>query len=104
MTTEGPDDDYDYNAALKGTSYEETYRNQAAARKTPPKPENPARAMSKGDVLDDPLLDLEQLEELHQEAERMKALGNKHMASQVCTILWLNYTLIKKINPHIRFS
>ncbi len=31
----------------------------------------------------DPLLDLDQLEELHDEAERMKALGNKHMAAQV---------------------
>lgn len=32
---------------------------------------------------DEALLDLAQLEELHQEAERMKALGNKHMAAQV---------------------
>lgn len=32
------------------------------------------------------LLDLAQLEELHQEAERMKALGNKHMAAQVCSV------------------
>jgi hypothetical protein len=32
---------------------------------------------------DEALLDLVQLEELHQEAERMKALGNKHMAAQV---------------------
>jgi hypothetical protein len=32
---------------------------------------------------EDALLDLAQLEELHQEAERMKALGNKHMAAQV---------------------
>lgn len=32
---------------------------------------------------EDELLDLEQLEELHDEAERMKALGNKHMAAQV---------------------
>ena len=32
---------------------------------------------------DDALLDLEQLEELQHEAERMKALGNKHMAAQV---------------------
>lgn len=31
---------------------------------------------------DEALLDLVQLEELHSEAERMKALGNKHMASQ----------------------
>ena len=29
------------------------------------------------------LMDLAQLEELHSEAERMKALGNKHMATQV---------------------
>ena len=33
--------------------------------------------------VDEALLDLAQLEELHQEAERMKALGNKHMAAQV---------------------
>lgn len=33
---------------------------------------------------DEALLDLAQLEELHHEAERMKALGNKHMAAQVC--------------------
>jgi hypothetical protein len=32
---------------------------------------------------DEALLDLAQLEELHVEAERMKALGNKHMAAQV---------------------
>lgn len=30
----------------------------------------------------DALMDLAQLEELHNEAERMKALGNKHMAAQ----------------------
>lgn len=35
------------------------------------------------DNTDEALLDLAQLEELHQEAERMKALGNKHMAAQV---------------------
>ena len=33
---------------------------------------------------DEALLDLAQLEELHKEAEKMKALGNKHMATQVC--------------------
>jgi hypothetical protein len=32
---------------------------------------------------DEALMDLEQLEDLHNEAERMKALGNKHMAAQV---------------------
>ena len=46
--------------------------------------ETDPRATS-GEVVDgeDPLLDLDQLEELHDEAERMKALGNKHMAAQV---------------------
>ena len=38
---------------------------------------------------DEALLDLAQLEELHQEAERMKALGNKHMAAQVRGVSWL---------------
>jgi hypothetical protein len=32
---------------------------------------------------EDALFDLAQLEELHMEAEKMKALGNKHMAAQV---------------------
>lgn len=32
---------------------------------------------------EDALLDLAQLEELQMEAEKMKALGNKHMAAQV---------------------
>jgi hypothetical protein len=36
---------------------------------------------------DEALLDLAQLEELHHEAERMKALGNKHMAAQVRIII-----------------
>ncbi len=98
MTTEGPDEDYDYSAALRRKSYEQSYKNQTAARRTPPKPENPARA-SRGNAL----LDLEQLEELHEEAERMKALGNKHMASQVCTImLWFKCThVFKKVSPKL---
>ena len=32
---------------------------------------------------DEALMDLAQLEELHVEAEKMKAIGNKHMAAQV---------------------
>ena len=37
------------------------------------------------------LQDLAHLEELHQEAERMKALGNKHMAAQVQCISVRSY-------------
>ena len=84
LATEGMDEDYDYSVAVKGTSYEGAYKKQqSSSRKSPPKPEDPRRPVSQKDVLEDPLLDLEQLEELHEEAERMKALGNKHMASQV---------------------
>lgn len=37
--------------------------------------------------VEDTLMDLAQLEEMQQEAERMKALGNKHMAAQVRCIV-----------------
>lgn len=85
VTTSGPDEDYDYSAALKGTSYEATYKQQqtSPSKRSPPKPEDPRQGAKSSTILEDPLLDLEQLEELHEEAERMKALGNKHMASQV---------------------
>lgn len=58
------DDGNNHNSNNNGTSYEEE--------------------MAEDD--DDALLDLDQLEELHDEAERMKALGNKHMAAQVSKI------------------
>lgn len=35
---------------------------------------------------DDAVLDLAELEQLQEEAERMKGLGNKHMAAQVSNI------------------
>jgi len=84
VITEGPDEDYDYGATVK----EEKRTTISPYRRSPPKPEDP-RQSQKRDVMEDPLLDLEQLEELHEEAERMKALGNKHMASQV-RILYIN--------------
>jgi hypothetical protein len=34
---------------------------------------------------EDAVLDLAELEQLQEEAERMKGLGNKHMAAQVST-------------------
>lgn len=55
------DEDYDYKAASPRES-----------------------ATSPAEVnTDEALMDLAQLEELHVEAEKMKALGNKHMAAQV---------------------
>jgi len=47
----------------------------------------------------DPLLDLDQLEELHDEAERMKALGNKHMAAQEYTRAYNAYSAALQLSP-----
>eukprot|EP00536_Pseudo-nitzschia_multiseries_P006230 jgi/Psemu1/255215/estExt_Genewise1Plus.C_1300023 len=48
---------------------------------------------------EDPMLDLEQLEELHDEAERMKALGNKHMAAQEYTRAYNAYSAALQLSP-----
>lgn len=48
---------------------------------------------------EDPMLDMQQLEELHDEAERMKALGNKHMAAQVRRQYTHRFQTNKKIYP-----
>eukprot|EP00934_Nitzschia_sp_Nitz4_P009330 Nitzschia sp. Nitz4//scaffold156_size52432//26049//30881//NITZ4_006827-RA/size52432-snap-gene-0.13-mRNA-1//-1//CDS//3329537415//9320//frame0 len=48
---------------------------------------------------DEALLDLAQLEELHHEAERMKALGNKHMAAQEYTRAYNAYSAALQLSP-----
>jgi hypothetical protein len=79
----GIDSDYDYR----------THKSPASLHDSPP-PRPPTGSNGKHNDNSPPqggvdgeeaLLDLAQLEELHQEAERMKALGNKHMAAQVGT-------------------
>ncbi len=40
---------------------------------------------------EDAILDLEELEQLQEEAERMKGLGNKHMAAQVSVFPCVNH-------------
>jgi hypothetical protein len=100
------DHDYDYKAAktptpttasAAGISEMHAYQTGAPPPPPPPQQQTPPSARSNGSVGaqsfnsagaqsmdgDEALLDLAQLEELHQEAERMKALGNKHMAAQV---------------------
>ena len=79
------DDDYDYKAAADRTPsvaaaegfrhMQQNYQTPTRAQQLPPR--QPAQTGTEA------LMDLEQLEELQREAERMKALGNKHMASQV---------------------
>jgi hypothetical protein len=96
------DHDYDYKAAstptpttasAAGYSEMRAYQNGTGAVPPPPPPLPPQQSTSNGSVgaesldVDEALLDLAQLEELHQEAERMKALGNKHMAAQVSVCL-----------------
>lgn len=48
---------------------------------------------------EDPMLDIQQLEELHDEAERMKALGNKHMAAQEYTRAYNAYSAALQLSP-----
>jgi hypothetical protein len=108
------DHDYDYKAAktptpttasAAGINEMRAYQTGGAAPPPPPPPHQHLQsARSNGSVGgqslnsagaqsmdgDEALLDLAQLEELHQEAERMKALGNKHMAAQVCVCWCLN--------------
>lgn len=70
---------------------------------TPPRPPTSAEKSSgstsaENEKLDgdEALLDLAQLEELHQEAERMKALGNKHMAAQVGFCIHQDYINLRR--------
>jgi len=58
-------------------------------------------ASQKDNALDseEALMDLAQLEELHSEAERMKALGNKHMATQEYTRAYNAYSAALQLSP-----
>jgi hypothetical protein len=94
------DDEYDYNAHQLSPEERAFQQYQLNAPPPPPPPLEPPkkspRSPEREEAEDDEeepamreqtgeeaLLDLAQLEELHHEAEKMKALGNKHMAAQV---------------------
>jgi hypothetical protein len=77
------DQDYDYSVASPLTPEEKAFQEYQRRKEPPPPPPPPPPANDVRTESEDALLDLAQLEELHQEAERMKALGNKHMAAQV---------------------
>ena len=49
--------------------------------------------------VDDAVLDLAELEQLHEEAERMKGLGNKHMAAQEYTRAYNAYSAALQLSP-----
>jgi hypothetical protein len=87
VKTAAMDYDYDYKASATPTPTSASAMGADQMRaygksNPPPPPPPPSSDTVDGD---EALLDLAQLEELHQEAERMKALGNKHMAAQVRT-------------------
>jgi hypothetical protein len=71
---------------MQGVEHNDRYQQRVVSpvlqqpKQDPPAQQYQQQETSDGD---EALLDLEQLEELHHEAERMKALGNKHMAAQV---------------------
>ncbi|KAL7473680.1 hypothetical protein ACHAXS_014179 [Conticribra weissflogii] len=48
---------------------------------------------------EDAILDLEELEQLQEEAERMKGLGNKHMAAQEYTRAYNAYSAALQLSP-----
>lgn len=77
------DQDYDYSVDSPLTPEEKAFQEYQLRGEPPPPPPPPPPAKEIRTESEDALLDLAQLEELHQEAERMKALGNKHMAAQV---------------------
>lgn len=86
------DADYDYGAQLSPEEKAfQDYQMMALPPPPPPPTDGDEELLDAEDededdeepTGEDALLDLAQLEELHQEAERMKALGNKHMAAQV---------------------
>jgi hypothetical protein len=94
----GKDFDYRhaaYNGGLGAVPMEPVLESQPPASNSPapmrspmqppPAASTPSPGPRGSDNLDgdEALMDLAQLEDLHNEAERMKGLGNKHMAAQV---------------------
>lgn len=77
------DEDYDYSVDTPLSPEEKAFQDYKMRGEPPPPPPPPPPGKEIRTESEDALLDLAQLEELHQEAERMKALGNKHMAAQV---------------------
>jgi hypothetical protein len=83
--------DYEYASPINGTTPTPTsasargvVQNQFYRTRAPPPSRSPWNARVEPDVdAEEALLDLAHLRELHEEAEKMKALGNKHMAAQV---------------------
>ena len=77
------DEDYDYSVDTPLSPEDKAFHDYQLRGEPPPPPPPAPPTKEIRTESEDALLDLAQLEELHQEAERMKALGNKHMAAQV---------------------
>ena len=118
MSSPTMDKDYDYNAG-KGASPPSyggnTYGSNVGAApmafeqsSTGIPPRSPASPSDGNDDTNEALLDLAQLEDLQNEAERMKALGNKHMAAQVRILrFWKSIPMscyFVDLKSHVRFS
>mmetsp|Transcript_17522 Transcript_17522/g.26608 ORF Transcript_17522/g.26608 Transcript_17522/m.26608 type:complete len:588 (+) Transcript_17522:63-1826(+) len=104
VTAGNMDEDYDYAASIspKERAFKE-YQKAALPPPPPPPPPQHLPSSENGPDQDptgeDALLDLAQLEELHQEAEKMKALGNKHMAAQEYTRAYNAYSAALQLSP-----
>lgn len=97
------DEEYDYQlggdtitptqASAEGINQMKAYQRQDDKQPV----ESPENKDAKGG--EEALLDLAQLEELQQEAERMKAVGNKHMAAQEYTRAYNAYSAALQLAP-----
>uniref|UniRef100_A0A7S3KWS2 PDZ domain-containing protein n=1 Tax=Amphora coffeiformis TaxID=265554 RepID=A0A7S3KWS2_9STRA len=102
------DADYDYragaapptptptSASARGMTEVEAYKERTSAKYGGGNTNGGNEEAADGE---EALLDLVQLEELHQEAERMKALGNKHMAAQEFTRAYNAYSAALQLSP-----
>jgi len=93
------DEEYDYKASSPrsggvGPSSPSSYASS-------PRSGSKATTMSPSRSVDgdEALMDLAQLEELHVEAEKMKALGNKHMAEAEYTRAYNAYSAALQLSP-----
>jgi hypothetical protein len=84
------DDAYDYTASGSRDNHYDTYNatmNQQHPNQSMNSYDDNEPAQETSVDGEEALLDLAQLEELQIEAEKMKGLGNKHMAAQVSDCL-----------------
>ena len=91
------DDEYDFSAGPTPTTASASGLQQNDAYGQPPA-QFPASPSTEG-AAEEALLDLVQLEQVHEQAERMKLMGNKHMANQEYAQAFDAYSSALQLSP-----